>query len=99
MSHSPTADIRHCCKHIVLATIDLLLVMVECMDRAWADVIQRDVDWRHVDPKWLIRHSRKSRVRLSTISKYGQVGKYRSVVIYLCLLFGGGVRHAVGSRK
>jgi hypothetical protein len=88
MAHRVAADRRHRGKHVVAAAVDLLLLMVEGVDRARPDLAEADVDRRRVDRKRLVRQPREARVGLAGRPEDGQIGQRRAVMVELGLLFG-----------
>src|SRR2546425_13337531 len=88
MAHRVAADCRHRREHVVPAAVDLLLLMVEGVDRAWPDLVETDVDRRRIDPERLVRQPGKARVRLAVRTEDGQGGQRRTVVVELGLLLG-----------
>src|SRR6266852_1536533 len=66
MPHRPVADARHRGEHVVAPAVDLLLLVVEGVDRAWRELVEPDVYRRRIDPERLVRQAWKARVRLAT---------------------------------
>src|SRR6266702_629183 len=91
MAHRPAANSRHRGKHVVAPAVDLLLLVVEGVDRARRELVEPDVYRRRVDPERLVRQAWKARVRLAARTENRQVGQRRTVMVELGLLFGGGV--------
>src|SRR6266566_3899618 len=97
MAHRPASDARHRGKHVVAPAVDLLLLVVEGVDRARRELVEADVYRWRIDPEWLVRHARKARVRLAAGTENRQLGQRRPVMVELGPLFGGRVGNAVRS--
>src|SRR6266852_3046602 len=97
MPHRPVADARHRGEHVVAPAVDLLLLVVKGVDRAWRELVEPDVYRRRVDPERLVRQARKARVRLAARTENREIGQRRAVMVELSFLLGGRVSDPVRS--
>src|SRR6266852_9119707 len=97
IAHRPAADIRHRGEHVVAPAVDLLLLVVEGVDRARRELVEPDVYRRRIDPERLVRQARKARVRLAAGAENREVWQGRAVMVELNPLLGGRVGNTVRS--
>src|SRR5262245_33541844 len=99
MAHHPATHIGHSDKFVVFASIDLFLVLIERMDRTRSNLVEREINWRRIDPKWTVWHSREVGIGLSVRTEDHNVRQRRAVMVELSLLFNGRIGDTVSARK
>ena len=83
MAHHPAADVGHRGEQVVAAAVDLLLVVVEGVDRARHEGGGRPAHRRRVDAERPVRQAREARIGLAIGTEHHQFRQRGAIVVTL----------------